>query len=175
MRPRTSGRLHRAAGEERVVAAERFVHAATCNLPDGERNDHPACNAPGTCPYPVAETTPAVVRSELEQRAKLRERTAPVAANHTEPLRAHPFERLLLELDAAAELEPQAATARRRCRTVGRQARDGRRPGLEVEAVRVGNERPECLRARPKVPFPAILELFRGHAREAYSARRGTL
>ena len=40
----------------------------------------------------------------------------------------------------------------------------GRRAGLEVEAIGVGDERPERFRARPKEPLPAIPELP-GHLR----------
>jgi hypothetical protein len=74
-------------------------------------------------------------------------------------MRTNPLERLLLPLDADAEPgQAQAAPCvRARCPDL-----DRRETGIPVEAVRVGDERPELVGTRPELPDPVVAELSQG-------------
>src|SRR5207253_3152017 len=69
-----------------------------------------------------------------------------------EAMRPHPLERLLLPLDPAAE-HGQAQPAATVLRGFGL---DRRYAGVAVEAVGVGHQRPERVRARLEPPFPPV-------------------
>src|SRR2546423_9352082 len=82
----------------------------------------------------------------------------------------HPFKRLLFPFDR----NPERAEAQMPARVLQSAVLDNLNrgdPGIAIEAVRVGNQRPQLLRRRFKIEFPAIIE-FLGHQRSALRQER---
>src|SRR5204862_2580680 len=94
--------------------------------------------------------SPVRARRQLDPDLHLGDGAAQVAADDAEAERPDPLERLLVPLDPDAEpREPQPVCAGRRVDT-GRVERGN--AGVAVEAVRVGDEWPDRLRARFELP-----------------------
>src|SRR5205823_5380865 len=106
----------------------------------------------------------ALALAHLGDDARLLDGAGLVAAHDAEAIRTNPLERLLLPLDADAELRqtqtPAFDLARRALRLHARNVRQTR---VAVEAVRVGDEGPERLRACAQVVLPTVVKLSLRH------------
>src|SRR5205823_2139158 len=106
----------------------------------------------------------ALALTHLGGDARLGDGARLVAAHDAEAVRANPLERLLLPLDADAELRqtqtPAFDLARR---ALGLHARNVRQTRVAVEAVRVGDQGPERLRACAQVVLPTVVKLSLRH------------
>src|SRR5258707_7832557 len=82
----------------------------------------------------------------------------------------HPFKRLLFPFDR----NPKRAEAQMPARVFQSAVLDHLNrgdAGIAIEAVRVGNQRPQLLRRRFKIEFPAVIEFF-GHQGSALHQER---
>src|SRR2546421_192860 len=149
----------------RVVASYDCGELAPGDATDLHGDDRASERAAGRRPDLVDEVRAAALAlTHLCGDARLFDRARPVAAHDAEAVRANPLERLLLPLDADAELRqsktPATDLARRALRLHARHARQTR---VAVEAVRVGDQRPERLRACAQVVLPAVVKFSLRH------------
>src|SRR5947209_8321573 len=106
----------------------------------------------------------ALALAHLCGDARLRDGARPVAAHDAEAVWANPLERLLLPFDADAEFRqaqtPSVDLSRRALRLHACNVGQTR---VTVEAIRVGDERPERLRACAQVVLPTVVKLSLRH------------
>jgi hypothetical protein len=99
---------------------------------------------------------------QLDQYARRCDGSGAVPPMDAEAIGAHPFKRLLLPFDSYPKFrEPQVLAGVFSDHVV--RATYPWKPGISVEPVRVGHERPQPLRGRAEAPLPLVMKLRVAH------------
>ena len=166
------------AGGVRLLGAQRQLVVAAEGRGELAGREASDLEGDGGAPERAARPRPdfvdearaaALALVQLGDDAHLGDRAAAVSADDAEAPRPHPLEGLLLPLDADAELREAEPAARVRPGGRGFGAAAAVERGharVAVEAVGVGDERPEGLRAGAQVELPTVVELFLLHESE---------